>query len=225
MEYDVFVCHASEDKGFVEPLALALKDKGLHVWYDRFQLSLGDSLRQEIDRGLANSRYGIVVLSKAFFQKRWPQSELDALASRQNAEGRKVILPIWHGIEADLVRKHSPLLESLLAARSCDGLESVVSQVLSVCSEPVVGQNRSVFPPTGDIGLRERCLDVIRREDQSEWVKLVDELQAPIEEQLVAWKKDGETAIQQDGNAWKQAVLKATDICVPGFLPLFASVE
>lgn len=225
MDYDVFVCHASEDKGFVEPLAQALIDKGLKVWYAPFELKIGDSLRQEIDRGLTNSRYGIVVLSEAFFTKNWPQSELDALASRQNEEGRKVILPIWHDIEADLVRKHSPLLESLLAARSRDGFESVVSQILSVCSEPDESQNKSVFQPSGEIGLRERCLDVIRRGDRSEWVKLVDELQGPIDDMLVEWKKRGESAIRQGPEAWKTAVVESIKICLPGFVPLFAGVD
>lgn len=225
MEYDVFICHASEDKDFVEPLAHALKDKDLRVWYDRFELKIGDGLRQKIDHGLTNSRYGIVVLSKAFFAKPWPQSELDALATRQNTEGRKVILPIWHEIGADDVKEHSPLLASLLAARSGDGLDSVVGQIETVCSGRDTPKARSVFQTSDEVGLRERCLDVIRRGEQSEWVKLVDELQSPIEDQLIAWKQHGEIAIQQNADAWRKAVLKATEICMPGFLPLFASVE
>ena len=225
MEYDVFICHASENKDFVEPLAKALMEKGLRVWYAPFELKIGDSLRQEIDRGLANSRYGIVVLSEAFFTKNWPQSELDALASRQNAEGRKVILPIWHGIEANDVRDKSPLLHSLLAVRSSDGMEFVVGQIFSVCSEPIESTKKSVFQTSGDIGLRERCLDIIRRADQSEWIKLVDELQSPIDEQLLKWKQEGEIAINKDSDAWKRAVLKAVDICLPGFVPMFVAVE
>jgi hypothetical protein len=225
MEYDVFICHASEDKDFVEPLAKALMGKNLRVWYAPFELKIGDSLRQEIDRGLANSRYGIVVLSEAFFTKNWPQSELDALASRQNEEGRKVILPIWHKVEANYVRDKSPLLHSLLAARSSDGMEFVVGQIFSVCSEPIESTQKSVFQASGDIGLRERCLYVIRRGDRTEWVKLVDELQTPIEGQLIVWKHDGETAIQKDSDTWREAVLKAVDICMPGFVPIFASVE
>ncbi len=71
--FDVFISHASEDKdSFVRPLATALKTKGLSVWYDETTLKLGDSLRRSIDSGLAQSRFGIVVLSHVFFQKEWP---------------------------------------------------------------------------------------------------------------------------------------------------------
>ena len=94
IEYDAFICHASEDKkDFVEPLAKALQDAGYKIWYDKFSLKVGDSLRRSIDNGLKNSRHGIVVLSNDFFRKGWPQYELDGLVSKQ-MEGRKVILPI-----------------------------------------------------------------------------------------------------------------------------------
>ncbi len=136
MEWDVFICHASEDKeNFVEPLAKALKEAVIKVWYDRFELKLGDSLRGKIDEGLANSQYGVVVLSKSFFNKKWPKEELDALVSRQNDEGKKVILPIWHGIGAEEVRKFSPILASKLAAQSSDSLESIVVQIRDVLNE------------------------------------------------------------------------------------------
>ena len=70
MEWDVFISHASEDKDeFVEHLADALVAADFKVWYDEFELKLGDSLRKKIDFGLANCRYGVVVLSKAFFAK------------------------------------------------------------------------------------------------------------------------------------------------------------
>ena len=66
--YDAFISHASEDKQeFVRPLAETLTELGLKIWYDEFELKVGDSLRGSIDRGLVNSKYGIVVLSKNFF--------------------------------------------------------------------------------------------------------------------------------------------------------------
>jgi hypothetical protein len=49
--------------------ALALRVQRLKVWFDVFTLTIGDSLRRSIDRGLAESKFGIVVLSEAFFRK------------------------------------------------------------------------------------------------------------------------------------------------------------
>lgn len=69
-EHDVFISHASEDKdAIVRPLANALVNEGLDVWYDEFALHIGDSLRQKIDRGLAKNRVGLVVLSTSFINK------------------------------------------------------------------------------------------------------------------------------------------------------------
>jgi hypothetical protein len=76
--YDVFISHASEDKeAVVRPLAHALSNGGLKVWYDEFELRIGDSLRRKIDAGPAKSRFGVVVLSRSFFRKGWANYELD----------------------------------------------------------------------------------------------------------------------------------------------------
>ena len=113
--YDVFVSHASEDKDdFVRDFVKCLQLHGLKVWYDEFTLRVGDSLRRSIDNGLKNSRYGIVVLSEAFFSKEWPQRELDGLFARE-INGEKVILPIWHKISKNEVLKFSPIIADLLA--------------------------------------------------------------------------------------------------------------
>jgi len=128
-KWDVFVCHASEDKdGFVRPLAKALEASGLSVWYDEFALKIGDSLRRKIEEGLANSRYGIVVLSESFFAKKWPQDELDGLASKEVA-GTKVILPVWHNVDFAEVQRQAPMLSGRLAAKSSDGVDKVVGQL------------------------------------------------------------------------------------------------
>ncbi|NVM56065.1 MAG: toll/interleukin-1 receptor domain-containing protein [Candidatus Helarchaeota archaeon] len=113
--YDAFIAHASEDKNaIVRPLANALTNIGFKIWYDEFELKVGDSLRQSIDKGLANSRYAIVVLSKAFFSKNWPQYELNGLVARE-IDGKKVILPVWHNIRKKDVLKYSPPLADKVA--------------------------------------------------------------------------------------------------------------
>lgn len=133
VEYDVFISHASEDKeGFVRPLAKALKQKGVNVWYDEFTLKLGDSLRESIDRGLTNSRYGLVILSHHFFSKDWPRRELNALFSIMKLDERR-ILPIWHELTSQEVQRYSPLLSDLFAAKSSDGVEAIVGMVIEIC--------------------------------------------------------------------------------------------
>lgn len=117
-QFDLFISHASEDKEeFVRPLAEALQALGVDVWYDEFQLRVGDSLRRSIDKGLANSRFGVVVLSSAFFAKNWPQYELDGMVARE-MNGVKVILPIWHRVTKDEVMRFSPTLADRVALNS-----------------------------------------------------------------------------------------------------------
>jgi hypothetical protein len=131
-EWDVFISHASEDKDVIaRPLAEALRAKGLKVWFDEATLTLGDSLRQSIDRGLARSQYGIVILSEAFFSKHWPQRELDGLDARE-VNGVKVILPVWHGVDHAVVARHSPTLAGRLAVSSSRGIPEVVQAILKV---------------------------------------------------------------------------------------------
>lgn len=125
----IFVSHASEDKEeFVRPLAHALKEKGLKVWYDEFTLRPGDSLRRSIDKGLSECSGGVIVLSTAFFAKEWPQRELDALFSIEVA-GRAKLIPIWHQIDHSGILKISPLLADRLALQSTDGVEAVAERI------------------------------------------------------------------------------------------------
>lgn len=131
-EWDVFISHASEDKETIAtPLAEALQAEGLRVWYDDFALRLGDSLRQSIDRGLARSRFGVVILSARFFEKHWTQQELNGLATRE-VNGEKVILPVWHGVGFSEVRNYSPTLSDRIAVHTKDGLAHVVQKIVGV---------------------------------------------------------------------------------------------
>ena len=64
--FDVFICHASEDKDFVDQLTSTLKNDGVAVWYDSFQIGWGDDLRPAIDNGLK-----ILVMASWFFLARF----------------------------------------------------------------------------------------------------------------------------------------------------------
>lgn len=114
-QYDVFICHASEDKeSFVRPLAEALRRLGVSVWYDEFSLEIGDSVSRQIDKGIAGAMFGIVVISRFFIGRPWPEHELQGLVNRDVEEDLK-ILPIWHGVSKREVSEFSPSLSDKFA--------------------------------------------------------------------------------------------------------------
>jgi hypothetical protein len=128
MKWDAFISHASEDKNFVRPLVARLLDNGMAVWYDENSLKIGESIRALIDQGLANSRFGIVVLSRNFLKKKWPQWELDGLLTK-TLSGESAILPIWLDISSEEIRAISPSLANIVAARADWGIDRVADQI------------------------------------------------------------------------------------------------
>ena len=149
--YDVFISHAWEDKvDFVRPLAKRLIDLGIEVWFDELSLEIGESLRENIDRGLAASDYGIVVLSQSFFAKRWPERELNGLVQKATIQGRKVILPVWHGVTHEMVAEYSLSLADLLAAHSSDGVEHVAAEIVRVIHGAGTRSTKSQVDPSAE---------------------------------------------------------------------------
>ena len=127
--WDVFISHASEDKDAVaEPLATELRERGLKVWLDKTELRIGDSLRRKIDYGLAHSTFGVVILSKSFFAKGWPQYELDGIIG-MSVSGEQRMLPIWHEISRDEIARQSPSLVDKIARNTA------VSTVAEIADE------------------------------------------------------------------------------------------
>jgi hypothetical protein len=177
MQYDVFICHASEDKeDFVRPLAELLRLQHIDVWYDEFSLNIGDSLTQKIDEGLSNSRFGIVVLSPNFFKKPWAKRELNGLTLREMVEKRNLILPIWHRINVEDVAKFSPPLADKKAGTSSEGINSLVRRLtkkIKPDESPLIVARDLLFkldvesPPISD----EWWLDII---EYKEFLKFPD---------------------------------------------------
>lgn len=127
---DIFISHASEDKDEVaRPLAKCLDEfANLNVWYDEFSLTLSDSLSEKIDYGLANSRYGVIIISPSFINKKWPRRELRGL-SAVNVEGKNKIIPIWHQVTIDDVLSLSPPLADIVALNTRDGIDYICKKI------------------------------------------------------------------------------------------------
>ena len=135
--FDVFISHTSEDKAeVVRPLANALRDAGLSVWYDEFELRIGDSLRRKIDKGLANSRFGVVVLSRTFFGRGWPEYELDGLVTRA-VSGEQILLPVWHDVtKREVMGYSSSLADRVARSTATHTVEEIATEIVDVIRNP-----------------------------------------------------------------------------------------
>lgn len=128
MDWNYFISHASEDKPLVAaPLAHYFRSVGFKIWYDDFSLRVGDSILGEINRGLGDSDFGIVILSPAFFSKPWPKRELAALIATAG-DGR--VLPVWHQVTAADVAHASPILADIKAISTARGLNAVAESLI-----------------------------------------------------------------------------------------------
>jgi hypothetical protein len=142
--WDVFMSHASPDKPYLEPLVDELKRAGVTVWYDKHVLAWGDGLRRGINKGLVNSRYAIVVLSKAYLaERKWTEHELNGLFAREEL-GKVIILPIWHGItRVDLLKYDPDLADRLAKISDTDSYPDIVASVLEKLGRVLPGSSRT----------------------------------------------------------------------------------
>lgn len=133
-KYDVFISHSADDKeDIVDELATALKQAGINIWYDSDNIGWGKSIRQEVDKGLSYSTYGIVIISSSFIKKYWTNYELDAILNKESSTGKQVILPIWHNIKADEINKYSYSLSNKLALNTAiNTIDEIVDNVKKI---------------------------------------------------------------------------------------------
>ncbi len=108
---DVFLCHAWDDrKDSAKELHDLLENNGVSVWFSEKDVLLGSSLLREIDKGLANSRVGIVLVTPSFIDRvrneGIAEKELSALLARD------LLVPIVHNTTFERLREVSPLLGS-----------------------------------------------------------------------------------------------------------------
>ncbi|MGP9652446.1 toll/interleukin-1 receptor domain-containing protein [Glutamicibacter sp. AOP38-B1-38] len=108
---DVFLCHAWDDRrGAADELNKLLELEGVSVWFSEKDIVLGQPFLREIDRGLAKSRTGIVLVTPALLKRVDSRGVSDKELSELLA--RDMLIPVVHGTTYDDLRKVSPLLGS-----------------------------------------------------------------------------------------------------------------
>lgn len=129
--YDVYLAHASEDGAVAEALRDSLHRRGLSVWFNAF--IVGPTIRRQMEDGLRNSEYGLVLLSPRFFFKRWAVEELEGMLALEEVDNPR-ILPVWWGVDFADVRSHSPMLSmrsaAVLGGHDEDSVDLVAGELL-----------------------------------------------------------------------------------------------
>ena len=174
-QWDFFISYASEDRNSVaRPLAERLRNRGFKVWYDRFELRIGDPLRQTLERGVSSCKFGIVILSPAFAGKRWPQQELDGLFAREQS-GTRIILPVWHNLTEPDAARLFPFLADRVAATTDEGLDAVIYAVIQALGTPSTGTRQVFLMHVGHPGNIDISYTVTRRRRISEVIRKLPE--------------------------------------------------
>jgi hypothetical protein len=132
---DVFLCHAWDDrKGAAKELHDLLEARGVSVWFSEKDVALGTSLLREIDKGLAKSRVGIVLVTPALLLRikaeGIAEKELSALLARD------LLVPIVHDTTYEALREVSPLLGSRSGLSTVEGPMTAIAAKLAELVAP-----------------------------------------------------------------------------------------
>ena len=92
--FDVFISYAHKDRPeWVEVLATNLHQRGFEVFLDAWEIGAGDVLVHELDRGILESRHGVLVLTKSYFERPFVRAEYAAILHR-TIEGKQRVIPV-----------------------------------------------------------------------------------------------------------------------------------
>ena len=90
----IFLCHSSTNKLFVEKLANDLTKLGVKVWFDKWEIKIGESLTGKIEEGIRANEYFGIVLSPDALASQWVRNELSAAWIKQMNIKKIMVLPI-----------------------------------------------------------------------------------------------------------------------------------
>ncbi|PAY19899.1 hypothetical protein CKO51_08675 [Rhodopirellula sp. SM50] len=205
-KWDVFVCHASEDKStFVEPLADCLRELSVRVWFDKHILRPGDRLSEKIATGLAQCRSGCLVLSQSFIGKPWTRYEMSGLVNRFVEEDMRLI-PVWLDVSRAEVAALNPALADLYAISAdpsqmedtaIEILKTIRPQLyenLTLLSQIDTAPSRSSRAPRTDIvesSIRHHDLsEALRVRIQNIWIQLQPDLGTSLADWIEGFQRE-----------------------------------
>jgi hypothetical protein len=132
---DMFLCHAWDDRqGAAKELRDLLTARGVKVWFSEDDVGLGEPLMRAIDRGLAASRIGLVLVTPALLRRLPARGVADKELSALLAGNR--LVPVVHGTTYEELREISPLLASRTGLDTAENTMEEVATKLADLANP-----------------------------------------------------------------------------------------
>jgi hypothetical protein len=142
-DYDAFLSYAGEDEKTASEIAGALRSHGFKIWYAEDSLKVGDSLLDAIEAGMSRSRAGVLLISKTYLSKRWPNAEMDVLI-REYIEKKRVIFPVWLDVSKEDVERRHSILAGIVALRLSMDMPTLIAKLAEELSS--LAPNRLFVP-------------------------------------------------------------------------------
>ncbi|MCH9742993.1 MAG: toll/interleukin-1 receptor domain-containing protein [Proteobacteria bacterium] len=129
-----FISHDSRDKDeLVRELAFELSKLLCLVWYDEYSLKVGDSLSENIERGLKETKKCVVILSPNFLNNTgWGKAEFDFIYQRELIENKNIFLPVWHNVGIQEVKNYNEKIAGRLGLNSAEGVPTLARKLAEV---------------------------------------------------------------------------------------------
>ena len=124
--YDLFISHANCDKPYVNKLVTELK---------KVTDDIGDDQEKKIEEGLKKSEFGVIVISKDFFDREWTNRELNVLLSKQFYSNKKVILPVLLDVTVKEYSSKYPNLKNIFALEAKSDASNISDIVYAIAKE------------------------------------------------------------------------------------------
>jgi len=170
-QYDIFLSHLAQDNvEIVRELINALKGNGLSVLDSGLDLEVNQNLAQQINKNLTQSDLGVLIISPAFFEKKWSLMELATLF----ANTPRKILPILYQVDTEKALTQLPNLDHQLSLSSTEHLPQIVEQVVKLLHQ---GNNDALPPPEGT-----SSKSIQKLIGQNKFQKVFDELSKIVQE-------------------------------------------
>lgn len=135
-----FLSYTSEDRALAEIVANALQTAGIETWWDRWEISAGDSIVQKINEGLGNCSHFIVLLTPNSIEKPWVQTEMDAAFIRK-VDGEAKFIALRSALPADrLPTLLRPLHSPEFVPGSEESIKQLISDIFAFTRKPALGQ-------------------------------------------------------------------------------------